>query len=598
MGDSAMSSDHANTHKTRIIHAAILAALCIAAYAGTIHYPMLWDERAFLLDNPALKDAYAYLSPSSLSGSPMYPLLARRYVGMLSFALNWMSGGADVAGYHLVNMAVHLASTLLVYASTLLLLGSPAMRDDWDDDALKGRAALLAALLFGLHPVQTEAVTYIFQRFASMTAMFCLASLALYMASAKTRRWRAALYLASLVALALAMKTKENAFAFPLIIAMLDLALLDGSARQRALRLAPLLAAMFIVPYGVYWQSGSAVGATHYGAMEYASAQPLVIAKYLGLFLLPVGQSLEHDVSTYGSAFDPMVLGPMVLHIALAASALYMIRRAGAWRMAGLGLIWFYVALMVESSFVPIPMLMDEYRMYLPIAGLCIGLAPLTVKGIGSLGGRTRQGAYAVAFIVVPAALLTATVARNNVWSSGIALWGDVVAKSPANLRAYNNLGNEYWRAGLREEAIRAYESGIRAGSSGRAPLHLSELHYNLALEYADMGRIDEAALHYGEAAAINPGNSDALNNLGIIHMDRGELELAESYLLKAIAASNSNLAARFNLGETYVMRYEQSGDVELLRRAYPLIMAYAEAYPDYAPAMKHLEMIRLKAGL
>lgn len=590
--------------RTTLTHASILAALCIIAYIGTIHSPMLWDERAFLLDNPATTNISIYLSPSDISESPMHPLLIRRYVGMLSFASNRMLSGGAVESYHAVNIAVHLACTLLVYLIARLLLSSSAMREHWAGD-YKGRAALLAALIFGLHPVQTEAVTYIFQRFASMSAMFCLAAMALYAAHLNARSRRVLLYTGALICMALAMKTKENAFAFPLIIALADVALYHGRLRERALRLAPFIATMLIVPWGVYWTPSASAGlhdaaTMDYTALQYASAQPMVVVRYMGLFILPIGQCLEHDVSTYASLTHPMTLGPLALHLGLLAGALHLIRRGGVGRMAGLGLVWFYIALSVESSFVAIPMLMDEYRMYLPIAGLCIGLAPAAIMGMERLGGRARPLAYALAFLIVPAILLAFTISRNEVWKSGIALWSDVVKKSPMRLRGYNNLGNEYSRAGMRKEAMAAYEAGIKASGAGPAqPLHLSELHYNLAIEYDSLGNRDGAARNYELAALVNPANSDALNNLGIIHMDKGDLGRAESVFKEAIAASGANLAARFNLGETYIIRFNEGGakDAQLLRMALPHIEAYAKAHPDYAPALEYLRMIREKTG-
>jgi tetratricopeptide (TPR) repeat protein len=544
-------------------------------------------------------------------------------MGYLSFALNYRLHGYEVTGYHAVNTAVHVFSGWLVYAIGLAMLGTPRLRAAFGGRA-RGLASLLAAALFVAHPVQTEAVTYVFQRLASMSAMFYLLSVALY-AHARDKgpgAGRTALFCLSLASAVLAMKTKETAFTLPFAIALYELAFHEGPWQRRLIWLGPFAPLLFIVPLSITAASGETAGDVSkylslglyqegYSAYEYLLTQARVVVTYMRMLLLPIGQNLDHDYPLYRSALEPGVMASTALIASLLFSSVIALRRFRSGGPAvlgvmGFGMLWFFLTLSVESSIVPIPMLMDEYRMYLPSAGWCLAMA----AALASLAVYRRARASRPVIAVCVAIVLVLGIAaykRNSVWDSRVSLWEDVVGKSPLKLRGYNNLANAYIDAGLYDRAIPAYKHALRPEIAGRASKReLAEVHYNLARAYADKDRHQEAIEHLRICIRLMPSNADAHNNLGVSLLALGRAEEAVDAYYGALRADSNYTNAYFNLGEAFHLRYLEGNrtDTSLLQRSianYELFIALrphkpeayrnlAEAYADKGDARKSAE--------
>jgi hypothetical protein len=157
----------------------LIAAVALLAYSNTFNASFHFDDNINIVETPIIKDAGYFFAPSKAAGFSKYAAFIRRYVGYLTFALNYNLHGLDVTGYHVTNLAIHIVNAFLVYLIVLLTFRTPRMKDS-RAAAGAGYIALLSALLFVSHPVQTQAVTYIIQRFASLAACFYLASLTCY----------------------------------------------------------------------------------------------------------------------------------------------------------------------------------------------------------------------------------------------------------------------------------------------------------------------------------------------------------------------------------------------------------------------------------
>ncbi len=547
--------------KGGVMHLLAIAGLCLLAYSNTFHVPFQWDGDIYIGENPLVKSLGYYLHPSSARGYSLYDAFAGRYFGYLSFALNYALGGMEVTGYHIVNVAIHIANALLVYALVVLTFRTPFLSGI---DFPVRRAALLSGLLFALHPIQTEAVTYIFQRLASMAAFFCLLSLVCYALARLTERRAASYsyYAISVLAAAIAMKTKENAFTFPLLVLLYEFLFFRGRATRRLLRLVPLLLTMLIVPLslvGIERPVGDLLGDItpamrgyeEISRSEYLFTQFRVIVTCLRLIFLPVGQSLEHDYHVYGSFLDPQVVLSFILLFCIFAFGVYLLRfsRRGSpqLRVAGFGIIWFFVALSVESSIVPIPMVIDEYRVYFPSAGLFIALATVAIYFYGKVSSMAVARAAALAFVLMPAVLGYATFERNEVWQSRVSLWEDVVRKSPSLAYARNNLGIVYMEDGRLDNAAREFQTAIRL-----KPDH-ERAYNNLGMVLVRKGRIAEAEEAFRTAVALRPDNAKAHNNLGVLYASQGRLKDAELEFRTAVALKPEEANAHNNLGGIYL---------------------------------------------
>jgi len=297
------------------------------AYSNSFNAPFTLDDLTSIVDNPRITDL-ADFAP----GGSGYDFTPRRWVANFTFAVNYHFGGLEVWGYHLLNLLIHLGTASLVYALAALSFRTPHLattRLARQDDTI----ALLAALLFVAHPIQTQAVTYIVQRLSSLATFFYLAALVLYVTArliaekqledvvnqsgttpkkargknepTESSNWRCGLLLAASTATAvLAMHTKEIAFTLPLAAVLYEWCFFRGAWPRRLLFLIPLLVTMLIIPVGILTgvdsSPGTAIGeqlraSSDIGRLDYLTTQFRVLVTYLRLLILPINQNLDYD---------------------------------------------------------------------------------------------------------------------------------------------------------------------------------------------------------------------------------------------------------------------------------------------------------------
>jgi tetratricopeptide (TPR) repeat protein len=540
---------------------AAIAVVCALLYARSLPAPFVFDDVFYILESPLVNTSVVTFGHSRDYGVsiPLRELApATRALGHLSFALNFRLHGFDPAGFRALNLAIHAGNAGLVYVVVLLLWRTPALRRS----PLAGRAQLmgfLAALLFAAHPAQTQAVTYLSQRFASLVALWSLGAIAAY-AGARLARGRlrsAALYMAALLLLVAAMKTKETAFTLPLAIALLEFSFFTGPRGPRVLALVPVLATMAIIPATLLSLDaplGQALDAATRTQDEiprgvYLATEARVMFTYLRLMLFPVNQTLDYDYPRMPElpSAPPLALGLFVA--ALAASMLVLSLRGGrrepAWRLVGFMGAFFFLSLAVESSVVALADTIFEHRLYLPSAGACVAAVAAGTVMTGGRSGPAR--ASVVLFAVLVCALGAATIARNEVWGGEIRLWEDIVRKAPGKARGHNNLGVMYEAEGMYEEAERAYRRAIE----------------------------------------IDPGYSNAYNNLGIIYLRQKKGARATEFFTLSLLLKPGSGTTALNLGSAYEEMGSEAEAIDAYRRA----IAYdPELYPAYeALAFTHL---------
>ncbi len=583
--------------KNRFLFLAIIALAGLVAYCNTFDVPFQFDDDVNIVQNPFIKDLSNFTGPEGKTYYKTDVFLKSRFVGYLSFALNYRAHGLEVWGYHAVNLAIHISNALLLYWLVLLTFRTPAVAAS----PLSGSSryvALFSALLFVSHPVQTQAVTYIVQRFASLAAFFCLLSTAAYakarLSSKNAPRY--AFYAISLLSAALAMRTKETAFTLPLAIALYDLVFLGGPARRRLLYLAPLALTMLLVPLaflGAGGPDGGLAGGARLAAgmsrVDYLLTELRVVVTYLRLIFLPVAQNLDYDYPVYRSALAPQVLMSAAFLLSTALFGLYQLHRSRqgepAKRLVAFGIFWFFLSLAVESSVIPIEDVIFEHRVYLPSAGAFVAVSAGGAVVLGRLGPGALRKALLAFIVMLPLVLSSASYARNSVWRSDLSLWEDVVGKAPNNARGHYNLGVAYESRGRADRAAAHYKTaiGIRPDyvearnnlgvvyrSMGLVDKAIEQYlicirlrpdyakpHFNLANAYQGQGMLEEAAAHFKLAIKLKPDLDAAHVNLGLLYKQKGMLRKAVEHFERAIRIRPENAAAHMNLGNVYLSRGE-----------------------------------------
>jgi tetratricopeptide (TPR) repeat protein len=533
--------------KHRLFPILLIVLAGIACYANTLSAPFVFDDLDGIVGSKAVQ------SLSLLKVFHQYP---HRFLGYYTFSLNYALGGVSVVGYHIVNILIHILSALLVYALAALLLRTPALNPPAAGAADKRYAALLpllAALLFTVHPIQTQAVTYVIQRLASLAALWYLLSLSAYVRARLTVngnpvKW----YALSLTAAFLGMFTKETAATLPLAVVLVEFFFFSPTLpalRTRAKSLAPYGLLLLMLPVS-YLVIGSYKGTLLPGDVaaisrgDYLITQCNVVRTYLRLLVLPVAQNLDYDYPVYHSLFRAETFLSFLLVLGLVLTGLLLFRRDP---LLSFGILFFFLALSVESTIFPIWDVCFEHRLYLPMAGFSMVVACLVLGILPRLKiFEGREKMLVLLVILGLAGLASGAILRNNVWRDDIALWKDVIKKSPEKARGYNNLGSAYRRKNENEVAMRYYEQALSLKPD------FKEARFNLANVLKEKKELKRAAEEYTKILLTHPEDASARNCLGVVFDEMGMPGKArEQYRLAALTDKNSGYAD-YNLGNAY----------------------------------------------
>ncbi|MGD1075202.1 MAG: tetratricopeptide repeat protein [Thermodesulfovibrionales bacterium] len=521
----------------------IIITVGVLAYSNTFQVPFLFDDFSNIVENPVIKDFRYFTNPVSASDVPLYQFFKSRFIGYATFALNYKLHGLNVTGYHILNLIIHIANALLLYLLIMLSFRTPSLRER----SLKNYSNLIgifSALFFVSHPIQTQAVTYIVQRLASLATMFYLLSLISYVQSrlSVSRVRSSSFYVVSLISAVLAMKTKEISFTLPFTITLYEFLFFTGRKIKRLLHLIPILLTLLIIPLtfmGASQSLGDAIGAvsevtrvmTPMSRWDYLFTQFRVIVMYIRLLFLPINQTLDYDYPLYHSLFEPEVFLSFLFLMALCFIGFYLFYRAKSkdrksdqpLELIAFGVLWFFLTLSVESSIIPIVDLTFEHRLYLPSVGVFIAIT----TGLFIAKDKLVEGKLSFQKTMLPACVLIliiftyATYSRNVVWQDKTTLWEDTVKKAPFNARAHNSLGFAYSSEGFIDKAMEQYQIAIRLKPDYAEPQN------NLANSYESKGLIDKAIEHYLLALRLHPDYADAHFNLGNIYFSEGLLDEA-----------------------------------------------------------------------
>ncbi len=582
-----------------------LAGLAFWVYVNAFGNGFVWDDVVLIENNPAIK--HWRTMPSLLAGDilpgPEDGDRSNYYrpLQMLTYALDYQVWGLEPFGFHLTSTTIHAAAVVLLFYLGRRLFAEPA-------------PALAAAALWAVHPVHTEAVTYLSGRSDPLAGMLLLAGLLASLRAGERTAWQRAWRALSLAAFFLALLAREAALVWLALVPLVDLAACRRQGRgprwHRDLlgRYLPYLAvaAAYLALRGLATMPAPFAG----GTAEIPLALRLltmakVVWQYLAFLAMPLDPHMERRVEPVASFVEPAFLAAAVGVAAVLVLAWQLRRRM--WPVS-FGIAWFFLALLAVSNVVPLATFMAEHWLYVPSMGLALAAGWLS----GRFGERWRQP-VATALVVLVAAYGLATVRRNRDWRDSRTLFESTVAAAPWSARAWSNLGNAYLELGDLDRARPALERAL-AIASGAAPvarLDLGVLHrqagrpeaaleefrlllaadprdalaYNeIALTLAALGRPDEAGEAFATALELDPTVAAIRSNYGNWHFRRGELEAALAHYRAAL-----------RLDPDYAEAYNNLGSVEL-RRGHPerAVAAYREALkldPGLEAARRNLEI-------
>lgn len=511
-----------------------LVAAVLAIYAQTAHHAFLsYDDPGYVTGNASIRDGITWQSLRwAVTATDVYnwhPLT------WLSYVVDYQLYGLNPRGYHLTNVALHAANTLLVFAVFRRMTG-----DVWP-------SALVAAL-FGVHPLHVESVAWVSERKDVLSTFLALLTMGAYVRYAERRAtgW----YLTALAMFALGLAAKPMLVTLPFVLLLLDywpLRRLEPGGHAAGKNLGRLIAEKlpFVVlsaacsAMTVYAQSaGGAVAALDRFSLGVRVMNALVsYVAYLEKMVWPVGLSVRYP---HPGAALPVWKAVVAAGILLAVTAA-VIRWLRSRPYVAVGWLWYLGTLIPVIGLVQAgdQAMADRYS-YIPLVGVFVAIA---------WGLRDASAAWPRVWLVIPwlaaaaVVILTATAwNQTRYWRDSITLYEHSLSVIESDPLLHYNLANELREQGRLGEAVRHYQDAIRFD-----PTYVAA-HTNLGPILAQQGRTDEAIAHYATALSLKPDLAEAHNNLGMLLGEQGHVADAIPHFEEAVRLKPELDGARQNL--------------------------------------------------
>ncbi|MGD9014812.1 MAG: tetratricopeptide repeat protein [Candidatus Omnitrophota bacterium] len=594
---------HLSKNQTTPISIILISILGLAVYANSLNGKFVWDDQYLVEENTDIRSwsNIPKLLTQDIAAGAGEQFDFYRPFQTFTYMIDYSIWKLDVRGYHLSNILFHILAALSIFWLVNLL---------FDDRSL----SLLSSIFFVVHPVHTEAVSYISGRSDPLSVLFLLLCLVFYIKylNLGSGAW----LIFAILSYILAVLSRENALILPLLL------LLYHYSFRKKLKILPLLSIIAITLFYSILRFTILRALLPQIDTPYTLAQRIpgffvAIATYLRLLVMPVNLHMEYVGRLFNLLEPKVLMGILILFFLL----IYMLRVRNTRRLEFFCISWFLLTLLPVSNLYPINAYMAEHWLYLPSIGFFILLA----KGL-SYFYRTRQWRiYILAIligIVVFYSLLTFT--QNYFWreplilyertlkyapdsvrahynlgvmyeainreQEAIKLYKKAIAINPDYTKAYNNLGAIYNTMGKREEAIELYKKAIEINPDyAKAKINLGNL-------YNTLGRREEAIALLKKAIEINPHLSEAYYNLGVVYNAINNHEQAIAYFSKAIEINPDYIEAYNNLGSIYSAIHKKEEAIAIFMKAIEINPDYAKAYSNlgavYSDVNKHEQAI------
>jgi tetratricopeptide (TPR) repeat protein len=531
---------------TVMLHLAIILVLGTVIYSNSFDCTFHFDDIISIVKNDSIKDV------SDIN--TIWKSNSRRFIAYLSLAINHHFGALNVWGYHFFNLMIHLTTSLLVYWLMFITLKTPNVKSlipvkdhQW--------IALVVALIFVSHPLATQSVTYIIQRMASMVTLFYLFAIILYL-KGRLNQGSTSLsigyFITALIAAIFALFTKENAFTIPLVILLVEISLFKRDkivvnfSKPRIILgcivfLSFLLLLFSRVSSSFFQTIPPSFGHTYtVTPWNYLLTQFSVIVKYIQLLCFPINLNFDYDYAISNSLMEPRTFLSLGFLLALVGLSLYLFKKQ---KLISFGIMWFFITISIESSFIPLADLIFEHRTYLP----SVGFFMILTLGIYQLiWQKNKKIALGLIFLIIGTNSF-ATYQRNKVWKNEGTLWNDVIAKSPDKARPYLCRGNYYKNLKRNKEALSDFTKSISLNPAYIEPYN------NKGTTLYNEGLLTEALSYLNYAIENSPDYTEAYINKGIVLATQKKYTTALENYNKAIEIEPNNADIYINRSLTYL---------------------------------------------
>jgi len=549
-----------NVSRTTRWRSLLAPGVAVIVYVHTMSGQFVYDDLRFVKENATLR-SWASVGRSFFTATDAGPGSAGHYrpIRTASWALDLRMWGLNPVGFHLANIAIHAINTALVY-----MVGSELLRPG---------ASVIAALLFAVHPANTEVVAWISSRADELFLMFVLASFLVFVRSGQ-KRGGSTLRAVSLCLFAAGLLSKETAIVLPALLMGWDVWLEGASLRKAGVRTAPFWAVAAAYFFVRWFVRGAAAQIPYWGGSAWVTLLTMltVIPRYVCTAFVPVGLNVDYYTAIIHSTADPRAFWGAARCALIALAAISLARRSARARFL---LLWAAAAMVPVSNILPLKALEADRFLLMPLIALDLSLATLAERR-----SRFRLGLF-LALLTFDAGL---AVARSSVWRTEYSLWRDAAEKSPVSSTSLTNLAAAAWQAGARTSALRLFEKARAANPSNAL------VQFNLGRALLEMNRLGEAREALCQAAQRAPRNRSVLTELGSVSLAMGDAREAARWLSRAAKLPEAGERTYFNLGVALTRSGDTNGAIEAFKKA-------VEFDPSHAAAHFNLAALSLAVG-
>ncbi|HAD81449.1 MAG: hypothetical protein A2509_00260 [Candidatus Edwardsbacteria bacterium RIFOXYD12_FULL_50_11] len=513
--------------KKQYLQISLILLLTVLVYLPALKAGFMYDDRFFVQENTKIRDwkyVGEYFTNSGRSIASIFWDGIWRPLRTITYLVDYQVWGLNPFGFHLTSLLWHLANIILLY----FLLGR-LFKDK--------RLQLTAGLIFALHPVQTEAVTWISSRGDLMYVTFGLLMFIWHHRYRENKR----IYLLglSLLSLTLALLSKETAVVFPLLVMLYDW-LFENRGKIRPFLAGwktylPYLALLAVYLITRRLALGRVSQCPYWGDSIWTTVFTMLRAAldYVRLLFLPLWLRVDYGYDLSTSLLDWRVLGSLAI---LTIISLLAVRDIKGSRFLAFGWLWLVVGLLPVSNLLPLTALLAERFLYLPVIGFAVWAGFL-------LGGIRSQKIFQMVMITLILLMAGLSIRRNIEWQEPLKFWRTETERSPNSYIAHGNLGNILFLNEDMPGAEREYRRAVELD-----PTYDNALS-GLAITCAQLQKYQEGESYAQKCLALNPGNTNALLTAGICRAAGDDLDSAEIYFSRVTNAEPENEKGWINLG-------------------------------------------------
>ncbi len=564
-----------------IVPPAALALITAIVYYPSLHYNFQFDDIANIQKHFDIR--HYGLRGLFFSGT--------RWISYWLNSLHYQIGRFDPFSYRVGNMLIHISNGILVFFILTFILSRQEKNSFFQRNAQI--LAIITSLLFLIHPVQTQTISYVIQgqlegmaMLSILGAVYCF----LHITHTANTALKSVLTFLLFVIIILACGTKEITIVLPALLILVDWFFIARGSLQSIKKRLFLHGIIATTMVGIYvyllkpkifadilslqFKARNNIGniitqnpKDLIQPLHYFISQFKVIVHYLWIFIWPFGISVEYDWKLSHNFFSPDAFFPF-LFLAILVFFIFTLLRRNPTHIIGFGALWFMICTAPRSTIIPSPELLVDYKTYTACFGWLFLIAAVLIKGVEYLqymyvkNNNSFARAHYMLFLLLAGTLGGITIQRNTVWRSGLEFWSNIIENAPGKARAYNNYGVELSQnLGKYTESMTYFKQAISMDQYYPDPLN------NLAVAYAHLGKTDDAIIALKKSLKINPYYPEGYNNIASFFLKKKDYKQAQESLEMALKLRPHYGKAFFNLGRVHFEQGEKEKGWEYFRK-------------------------------